>query len=164
VLRGTLRARRELFRLPEDVDISLTFGCKEPMSGSHLKLEGMGAFDAAVHCASVAAAERQQRLTKSTGVRACGRVGVRAGARGEGGGGGEGAAIACERHMCVAPGRGVLSRRTHATCCCSPAERQPRLCWAGVSVCLALALTSHPAGACTHTRPCITTRQPGCHT
>ncbi len=47
---------RDLFRLPEDVDISLTFGCKEPMSGQHLKLEGIGAFDAAVHCASVAAA------------------------------------------------------------------------------------------------------------
>eukprot|EP00775_Hariotina_reticulata_P013231 gene13231-13362_t len=56
---------RELFRLPEDVDISLTFGCKEPMSGTHLKLEGMGAFDAAVHCASVAAAERQQKIKKS---------------------------------------------------------------------------------------------------
>ncbi|EFJ46303.1 hypothetical protein VOLCADRAFT_46480, partial [Volvox carteri f. nagariensis] len=49
---------RELFRLPDDVDISLTFGCKEPLSGQHLKLEGIGAFDAAVHCASVAAAER----------------------------------------------------------------------------------------------------------
>lgn len=35
------------------------------MSGTHLKLEGMGAFDAAVHCASVAAAERQQKLKKS---------------------------------------------------------------------------------------------------
>ncbi len=35
------------------------------MSGSHLKLEGTGAFDAAVHCASVAAAERQQRIKKS---------------------------------------------------------------------------------------------------
>lgn len=57
---------RELFRLPEDVDISLTFGCKEPMSGQHLKLEGIGAFDAAVHCASVAAAERQHKI-KSTG-------------------------------------------------------------------------------------------------
>lgn len=56
---------RELFRLPDDVDISLTFGCKEPMSGSHLKLEGMGAFDAAVHCASVAAADRQQKIKKS---------------------------------------------------------------------------------------------------
>lgn len=56
---------RELFRLPEDVDISLTFGCKEPMSGQHLKLEGMGAFDAAVHCASVAAADRQQKVKKS---------------------------------------------------------------------------------------------------
>lgn len=58
---------RELFRLPEDVDISLTFGCKEPMSGQHLKLEGIGAFDAAVHCASVAAAERQQKLKSTTG-------------------------------------------------------------------------------------------------
>lgn len=57
---------RELFRLPEDVDISLTFGCKEPMSGQHLKLEGIGAFDAAVHCASVAAAERQHKI-KSQG-------------------------------------------------------------------------------------------------
>jgi hypothetical protein len=56
---------RELFRLPEDVDISLTFGCKEPMSGQHLKLEGTGAFDAAVHCASVAAAERQHKVKKS---------------------------------------------------------------------------------------------------
>jgi hypothetical protein len=44
------------------VDISLTFGCKEPMSGQHLKLEGIGAFDAAVHCASVAAAERQSKV------------------------------------------------------------------------------------------------------
>lgn len=61
----SLVVRRELFRLPEDVDISLTFGCKEPMSGSHLKLEGMGAFDAAVHCASVAAADRQQKIKKS---------------------------------------------------------------------------------------------------
>ncbi|KAI8471650.1 MAG: hypothetical protein J3K34DRAFT_227780 [Monoraphidium minutum] len=56
---------RDLFRLPEDVDISLTFGCKEPMSGQHLKLEGVGAFDAAVHCASVAAADRQQKVKRS---------------------------------------------------------------------------------------------------
>lgn len=32
------------------------------MSGQHLKLEGIGAFDAAVHCASVAAADRQHKL------------------------------------------------------------------------------------------------------
>ncbi|MEW5300094.1 MAG: hypothetical protein WDW36_003049 [Sanguina aurantia] len=57
----TLRIR-QLFNLPEDVDISLTFGCKEPMSGQHLKLEGTGAFDAAVHCASVAAADRVHKL------------------------------------------------------------------------------------------------------
>ncbi|PNH05678.1 hypothetical protein TSOC_008028 [Tetrabaena socialis] len=62
----TLRIR-ELFRLPEDVDISLTFGCKEPLSGQHLKLEGIGAFDAAVHCASVAAAERQHKLKSEGG-------------------------------------------------------------------------------------------------
>lgn len=41
---------------------------QEPMSGHHLKLEGMGAFDAAVHCASVAAAERQHKA----GQRLCG--------------------------------------------------------------------------------------------
>lgn len=51
-------------RLPEDVDISLTFGCKEPLSGQHLKLEGIGAFDAAVHCASVAAAERHAKYKR----------------------------------------------------------------------------------------------------
>ncbi len=55
---------RELFKLPAEVDISLTFGCKEPMSGHHLKLEGMGAFDAAVHCASVAAAERVHKANQ----------------------------------------------------------------------------------------------------
>mmetsp|Transcript_19037 Transcript_19037/g.32574 ORF Transcript_19037/g.32574 Transcript_19037/m.32574 type:complete len:591 (-) Transcript_19037:575-2347(-) len=63
---------RELFQLPTEVDISLTFGCKEPMSGHHLKLEGMGAFDAAVHCASVAAAERQHKA----GQRAVGQGGA----------------------------------------------------------------------------------------
>ncbi|KAL6759150.1 hypothetical protein V8C86DRAFT_1787232, partial [Haematococcus lacustris] len=62
---------RQLFSLPEDVDISLTFGCKEPMSGQHLKLEGMGAFDAAVHCASVAAAERQLKM-RAGGLRGAG--------------------------------------------------------------------------------------------
>ncbi|KXZ51012.1 hypothetical protein GPECTOR_14g253 [Gonium pectorale] len=67
----TLRIR-ELFRLPEDVDISLTFGCKEPLSGQHLKLEGIGAFDAAVHCASVAAAERQQKLKSGGGAASVG--------------------------------------------------------------------------------------------
>lgn len=56
---------RQLFRLEDDIDISLTFGCKEPMSGQHLKLEGVGAFDAAVHCASVAAAERAVRTKPS---------------------------------------------------------------------------------------------------
>jgi hypothetical protein len=37
------------------------------MSGQHLKLEGVGAFDAAVHCASVAAAERTQNKARSGG-------------------------------------------------------------------------------------------------
>jgi hypothetical protein len=35
------------------------------MSGQHLKLEGIGAFDAAVHCASVAAADRQHKIKRS---------------------------------------------------------------------------------------------------
>lgn len=52
-LREFTHRIRELFRLPEDVDISLTFGCKEPLSGQHLKLEGIGAFDAAVHVSRV---------------------------------------------------------------------------------------------------------------
>ena len=50
---------RALFHLPEDKGIELSFGCREPMFGVHLQLDRIGAFDAVVHCASVAAAERQ---------------------------------------------------------------------------------------------------------
>ncbi len=85
---------RELFRLPEDVDISLTFGCKEPLSGQHLKLEGIGAFDAAVHCASVAAAERQHKLKTGGGAGPGGSGGGSdGGASGAGSGSGGGAAL-----------------------------------------------------------------------
>ena len=85
---------RDLFRLPDDVDISLTFGCKEPMSGQHLKLEGVGAFDAAVHCASVAAADRQQKLRRS---QSAGDVPAAAAAGGAGAGAGAGGAAAAGR-------------------------------------------------------------------
>ncbi|GIL83870.1 hypothetical protein Vretimale_10882 [Volvox reticuliferus] len=57
-------AIREAFSLPEDSELNITFTCDEPNSepvsnaGSLLTLQGAGAYDAAVHCASVSAARR----------------------------------------------------------------------------------------------------------
>lgn len=51
---------RRAFSLPEDSELNITFTCDEPStdSGSLLTLQGSGAYDAAVHCASVSAARR----------------------------------------------------------------------------------------------------------
>ncbi|KAG2441390.1 hypothetical protein HYH02_009979 [Chlamydomonas schloesseri] len=59
-------AIRAAFSLPEDSELNITFTCDEPNSepvsstaaGSLLTLQGAGAYDAAVHCASVSAARR----------------------------------------------------------------------------------------------------------
>ncbi|KAG2436705.1 hypothetical protein HXX76_006231 [Chlamydomonas incerta] len=59
-------AIRAAFALPEDSELNITFTCDEPNSepavssvaGSLLTLQGAGAYDAAVHCASVSAARR----------------------------------------------------------------------------------------------------------
>ncbi|GIL56453.1 hypothetical protein Vafri_11820 [Volvox africanus] len=57
-------AIREAFSLPEDSELNITFTCDEPNNepvsnaGSLLTLQGAGAYDAAVHCASVSAARR----------------------------------------------------------------------------------------------------------
>lgn len=59
---------RELFNLPEHVEIHLSFGCKEPgLSGQFLKLEGNSAFGAAVYCAALSAASRLETV-KDTSV------------------------------------------------------------------------------------------------
>ena len=64
-------AIRRAFSLPEDSELNITFTCDEPATGpvappvvggpgSLLTLQGAGAYDAAVHCASVSAARRLQ--------------------------------------------------------------------------------------------------------
>lgn len=74
-------AIRRAFSLPDDSELNITFTCDEPSSGtgpqggsltvpsllpspttagSLLTLQGAGAYDAAVHCASVSAARRMQ--------------------------------------------------------------------------------------------------------
>ena len=54
-------AIRRAFNLPDDSELNITFTCDEPTvpeAGSLLTLQGPGAYDAAVHCASVSAARR----------------------------------------------------------------------------------------------------------
>ncbi|PNW86026.1 hypothetical protein CHLRE_03g206481v5 [Chlamydomonas reinhardtii] len=59
-------AIRAAFALPDDSELNITFTCDEPntaepvssAAGSLLTLQGAGAYDAAVHCASVSAARR----------------------------------------------------------------------------------------------------------
>lgn len=54
-------AIRHAFQLPIDSELNITFTCDEPCTedGSLLTLQGPGAYDAAVYCASVSAARRQ---------------------------------------------------------------------------------------------------------
>ena len=64
-----------LFGIDEDTHTKLTFGCKEPIFGRMLKLGGddaqeLPAFNAAVHCARVSAAERITRGKQAAVARA----------------------------------------------------------------------------------------------
>ncbi|KAK9865510.1 hypothetical protein WJX84_007725, partial [Apatococcus fuscideae] len=52
---------RSIFGIEHDMDMNLIFDCAEPTTGSLLKLNGPGAFNAAVHCAKVSAAKRLRR-------------------------------------------------------------------------------------------------------
>ncbi|KAK2079885.1 hypothetical protein QBZ16_002280 [Prototheca wickerhamii] len=54
------KAIRAAFNLPGDADLNITFTCDEPTSenGGLVTLQGPGAYDAAVHCASISAARR----------------------------------------------------------------------------------------------------------
>lgn len=66
-------AIRHAFQLPSDSELNITFTCDEPCSalqcqeppmdaaGNLLTLQGAGAYDAAVYCASVSAARRQMQ-------------------------------------------------------------------------------------------------------
>lgn len=51
---------RKLLRLPEEQEFDVIFHCKAPVTGDKLQLQGLNAFDAAVHCASVSASQRSQ--------------------------------------------------------------------------------------------------------
>ncbi|MEW5314811.1 MAG: hypothetical protein WDW38_006280 [Sanguina aurantia] len=46
---------RKLLNIPPDQPFDVHFHCKEPTTGSDLRFHGIEAYDAAVHCASVAA-------------------------------------------------------------------------------------------------------------
>ncbi|GAB4813230.1 hypothetical protein N2152v2_000276 [Parachlorella kessleri] len=52
---------KAIFNLEDDESIALTFGCKVPGTGQEVTLEGFDAFDAAVHCASLSAGQRQAK-------------------------------------------------------------------------------------------------------
>lgn len=57
--RQFTEAIRRAFHLPDDSELNITFTCDEPSTaGNLLTLTGPGAYDAAVHCASVSAARR----------------------------------------------------------------------------------------------------------
>ncbi|KAK9815859.1 hypothetical protein WJX72_010869 [[Myrmecia] bisecta] len=60
-------AIRKAFSLPDDSELNITFTCDEPSTGSLLTLQGAGAYDAAVHCASVSAARRILQQTRPDG-------------------------------------------------------------------------------------------------
>lgn len=49
---------RNLLRLPDGQEFDVIFHCKAPVTGDKLQLQGLSAFDAAVHCASVSASQR----------------------------------------------------------------------------------------------------------
>lgn len=53
---------RRIFGLQEDDTIQLTFGCKVPGSVHEVTLEGWESYDAAVHCASLSAGQREKRM------------------------------------------------------------------------------------------------------
>lgn len=72
--RQFTEAIRRAFSLPDDSELNITFTCDEPSvgevpedaaTGSLLTLQGAGAYDAAVHCASVSAARRMTSLGPS---------------------------------------------------------------------------------------------------
>eukprot|EP00879_Flechtneria_rotunda_P004826 GHRR01005099.1.p3 GENE.GHRR01005099.1~~GHRR01005099.1.p3 ORF type:complete len:131 (+),score=39.63 GHRR01005099.1:428-820(+) len=44
---------RKMLQLPEDQEFDVIFHCRAPGTGDKLQLQGLCAFDAAVHCASM---------------------------------------------------------------------------------------------------------------
>lgn len=47
------RQIRSLLQLPEGLEFDVIFHCRAPGTGDKLQLQGLNAFDAAVHCASL---------------------------------------------------------------------------------------------------------------
>ncbi len=70
--RKFTEAIRMAFELPDDSELNITFTCDEPTLpevGSLLTLQGPGAYDAAVHCASLSAARRLSNQGPTTPLR-----------------------------------------------------------------------------------------------
>jgi hypothetical protein len=70
--RKFTEAIRLAFELPDDSELNITFTCDEPTLpevGSLLTLQGPGAYDAAVHCASLSAARRLSNQAPTTPLR-----------------------------------------------------------------------------------------------
>jgi hypothetical protein len=70
--RKFTQAIRMAFQLPGDSELNITFTCDEPTLpevGSLLTLQGPGAYDAAVHCASLSAARRLSNQAPATPLR-----------------------------------------------------------------------------------------------
>jgi hypothetical protein len=66
---------RKLLGLTDDQAFDITFECKVPGSGSRMELRGLSAFDAAVYCASITAAERVKTKAPGDGAAAGGAAG-----------------------------------------------------------------------------------------
>ncbi|CAL5223859.1 g6446 [Coccomyxa viridis] len=65
---------QSIFGITTEHDMQLAFDCADPMTGLPMKLNGSGAYQAAVHCATISAAKRirmwqqQQRRAPSSGL------------------------------------------------------------------------------------------------
>ncbi|BDA48669.1 hypothetical protein COCOBI_12-3510 [Coccomyxa sp. Obi] len=53
-----IRDIQSIFGITTEHDMQLAFDCADPISGQLLKLNGAGAYQAAVHCATISAAKR----------------------------------------------------------------------------------------------------------
>lgn len=63
------REIRRLLNLPEDQEFDVIFHCKAPGTGDKLQLQGLTAFDAAVHCASLSSGKQPKSPAQEAGSR-----------------------------------------------------------------------------------------------
>eukprot|EP00877_Chromochloris_zofingiensis_P003002 jgi/Chrzof1/12702/Cz07g04170.t1 len=56
---------RRLLQLPDDQEFDVIFHCRAPGTGDKLQLQGLNAFDAAVHCASLSSKSTASQASSS---------------------------------------------------------------------------------------------------